>query len=67
MTRPAFIASVCIVIAGIAAITTAVLIRGESAATPQMSDEQRATREKFFGSGKALPPIEKGQEMRPKW
>nr|WP_245206651.1 MULTISPECIES: entry exclusion protein TrbK [unclassified Rhizobium] len=53
--------------AGIAAITTVVLMRRESASTPQMSEEQRETREKFFGSGKPLPPIEKGQEMRPKW
>jgi len=67
VTRPALIASACIVIAGIAAITTVVLIRGESSAAPQMSEEQRATREKFFGTGKALPPIEKGQEMRPRW
>ncbi|MBO9127681.1 MULTISPECIES: entry exclusion protein TrbK [unclassified Rhizobium] len=67
MTRPALIASVCIVMAGIAAITTVVLMRRESASTPQMSEEQRETREKFFGSGKPLPPIEKGQEMRPKW
>ena len=67
VTRPALIASACIVIAGVAAITFVVLVREESAVTPQMSDEQRATREKFFGSGKPLPPIEKGQEMRPKW
>ncbi|MBW9116367.1 entry exclusion protein TrbK [Rhizobium cauense] len=67
MTRPALIASVCIVIAGIAAITAVVLMRGESSAPPQLSEEQRATREKFFGTSKALPPIEKGQEMRPRW
>ncbi len=67
MTRPLLIASVCIVIKGIAAITTVVLTRGESSAGSQMSEEQRATREKFFSSGKPLPPIEKGQEMRPKW
>ena len=67
MTRPVLIASVCIVVAGIAAIITVVLMRGESSAASQMSEEQRATREKFFGSGKALPPIAKGQEMRPKW
>lgn len=67
MTRPVLTASVCIVIAGIAAITTVVLMRGESSAVSQMSEEQRATREKFFGSDKPLLPIEKGQEMRPKW
>ncbi|UFX13007.1 entry exclusion protein TrbK [Sinorhizobium meliloti] len=67
MTRPVLIASVCIMIAEIAAVTTVVLVRGESCAAPQMSEEQRATREKFFGTGKAPPPIEKGQEMRPRW
>ncbi|RVL91015.1 MULTISPECIES: entry exclusion protein TrbK [Sinorhizobium] len=67
MTRPVLIASVCIMIAEIAAVTTVVLVRGESSAAPQMSEEQRATREKFFGTGKAPPPIEKGQEMRPRW
>ena len=67
MTRPALIAFVLTVVAGIAAITTVALVRGESSAAPQMSEEQRETREKFFGTGKAQPPIEKGQEMRPKW
>ncbi len=67
MSRPALIVTVCLVVAGIAAITTVVLTREESSAAPHMSEEQRATREKFFGSGKALPPIEKGQEMRPRW
>lgn len=32
-----------------------------------MSEEQRITREKFFGTAKELPPIEEGQEMRPRW
>jgi Ti type entry exclusion protein TrbK len=55
------------VLAGIAVATTVVLVRDESVAKPQMSEAQRATREKFFGTGKALAPIEKGQEMRPRW
>jgi Ti type entry exclusion protein TrbK len=66
VTRPVLIASVCVVITVIA-VTSVVLVRGESSAAPQMSEEQRAKREKFFGTGKALPPIEKGQEMRPRW
>ncbi len=66
MTRPTLIVSVCIVVTGIAAITTVVLVRAESSGAPHMSEEQRETREKFFGT-KPLPPIEKGQEMRPKW
>lgn len=67
MTRSVLIASLCAVLAGIAVVTTVVLVRDESVAKPQMSEEQRATREKFFGTGNALPPIEKGQEMRPRW
>ncbi|MGV2103201.1 entry exclusion protein TrbK [Rhizobium sp. 21-4511-3d] len=66
MTRPLLIACVCIVVAGAAAITI-VVTRGESSVASQMSEEQRATREKFFGTGKTIPPIQKGQEMRPKW
>lgn len=67
MTRSVLIISVCAAIAGIAGITTIFFLRAEGAAAPRMSEEQRATREKFFGTGKALPPIEKGQEMRPRW
>ncbi len=67
MTRPALIVSLCILVAGMAAITTVVLVRGDSSAAPNMSEKQRETREKFFGTSKPLAPIEKGQEMRPKW
>lgn len=44
MTRPALIASVRKVIAGIAAITTVTLMRGESALGPRVTDERRVTR-----------------------
>ncbi|WP_434730705.1 entry exclusion protein TrbK [Rhizobium binae] len=67
MSRSVLIVSVCVVIVGMAAVATVVLVRGESSASPQMSEEQRATREKFFGTGKELPPVEKGQELRPRW
>ncbi|ARS66158.1 entry exclusion protein TrbK [Sinorhizobium meliloti] len=67
MSRSFLIVCVCVVIAGMAAVATVVLVRGESSVSPEMSEEQRATREKFFGTGKELPPIEKGQEMRPRW
>jgi Ti type entry exclusion protein TrbK len=61
------IVSVCAAIASAAAITTVFLVRDESKAAPQMSVEQRATREKFFGTAKEPAAIEKGQEMRPRW
>lgn len=67
MSRSVLIVSVCVVIVGMAAITTVLLVWGEGSASPQMSEEQRASREKFFGTGKEPPPIEKGQEMRPRW
>ncbi len=65
MSRPQLIVSVCVVIAGMAAAAAIISVRGENSV--QMSEEQRAIREKFFGNGKELPPIEKGQEMRPRW
>ena len=67
MSRAALIGAVCVVVAGLAVVTTLVLVRSETPAAPVISDEQRATREKFFGTNKPLPPIEKGQEMRPRW
>lgn len=67
MSRAAFIGAICVIAAGIATVTTVIFIKGETSAAPGMSQEQRETREKFFGSGKELPPIEKGQEMRPRW
>ncbi|MCD2175088.1 entry exclusion protein TrbK [Rhizobium sp. C4] len=67
MTRTVLIVSACMVIAGIATITTVVLMRDEGAAASPMTEENRAARATFFGIGKELPPIEKGQEMRPRW
>jgi Ti type entry exclusion protein TrbK len=55
------------VIAGIATITTVVLMRDEGAAASPMTEENRAARATFFGTGKELPPIVKGQEIRPRW
>ncbi|WP_342196736.1 entry exclusion protein TrbK [Rhizobium hainanense] len=57
-----------ILLAAAAASTITVLVmRSESSEPAGMSHEQRSTREKFFGADKELPPIEKGQEMRPRW
>lgn len=67
MNRSVLIISVCAAIAGIATVATVVTVRDESAAAPQMSEEERAAREKFFGVPKELHPIEKSQEMRPRW
>jgi type IV secretion system protein TrbK len=53
------------------AIALLVAAASVSAATVfiMKSDERSASKksEKFFGVKKDLPPIEKGQEMRPRW
>lgn len=66
MSRSVIIVAVLLAITAGSAIT--VLAMKIDASEPAgMSDDQRATREKFFGADKELPPIEKGQEMRPRW
>lgn len=53
------------------AIALLVAVASVSAATVfiMKSDERSASKmsEKFFSVKKDLPPIEKGQEMRPRW
>lgn len=52
----------------LAAIAAILLIADfTGTAKPALSEQQRALREKFFGSGKELPPIKDGQEMRSRW
>lgn len=55
-----------VIVVSIAALTTA-LFRSPFQLPSQEFEERRSARERFFGSGKPLPPIEKGQEMRPRW
>nr|WP_252193186.1 entry exclusion protein TrbK [Rhizobium sp. CSW-27] len=54
-------------VAAAASGATFYFVQVKTPASPEMSKEQRITREKFFGTAKELPPIEKGQEMRPRW
>jgi len=68
VTRPALIASVCNVTSEIAATTAVVLMHGESAAAPRMTNEQRATHEKSVdaaperkGSGDATKMVTHGR------
>jgi Ti type entry exclusion protein TrbK len=51
----------------LAVVTTVALIGHRNSIGHVMSEEQRSTRNKVFGTEMALPPIEKGQEMRPRW
>jgi Ti type entry exclusion protein TrbK len=49
-------------------VTTAVVVLNSGETSKHtFTEEQRAAREKVFGSSKDLPPFEKGQEMRPRW
>lgn len=66
MSRPVLIVMVLVMVAAAASATTFYFVQAD-APTTGMSDEQRITRDKFFGRAKELPPIEKGQEMRPRW
>ncbi|MBB6181812.1 entry exclusion protein TrbK [Pseudorhizobium flavum] len=67
MSRAVMIVSVLAIVAAAASAATFYLVQMNVPASPEMSEEQRNTREKFFGTAKELPPIEKGQEMRPRW
>lgn len=66
MSRTVVIVMVLVMVAAAASATTIYFVQANAPATG-MREEQRATREKFFGTAKELPPIEKGQEMRPRW
>jgi len=66
VSRPVIIVAVLLAIAAGSTITV-LAMKAETAGAEGMSDDQRATREKFFGADKELLPIEKGQEMRPRW
>lgn len=67
MSRTVLIVVALVVAAVSVSATTVFVLRSNANAIPKMSEEQRRAREKFFGSNKELPPIEKGQEMRPRW
>ena len=67
MSRPVLVAVVLAIVTAAASGTAFYLVQVNALASSQMSEEQRITREKFFGTAKELPPIEKGQEMRPRW
>ncbi len=67
VSRAVLIVVALLVIAATATATTILFINSKASGTPQVSEEQRLTRERFFGSNRELPPIQKGQEMRPRW
>lgn len=67
MSRPILIVLVLATVAAAASGATFYLVKVNAPPSREMSEEQRITRKKFFGTSKERPPIEKGQEMRPRW
>ncbi|PSS59963.1 entry exclusion protein TrbK [Ensifer sp. NM-2] len=66
MSRATVIALV-ISFAAVSSAATALIINFRDTGKPALTEEQRAPREKFFGTDKALPPTKDGQEKRPRW
>ncbi|ULJ74519.1 entry exclusion protein TrbK [Rhizobium gallicum] len=54
-------------VAAVSAAAAMLSVNSRDSGKPALPEEQRAAREKFFGSGKELPAIKHGQEMRPTW
>ncbi|MGR9433079.1 entry exclusion protein TrbK [Rhizobium leguminosarum] len=66
MSRSVLIA-LLLAIAAASSAATVLIVNSRNTGIPALTEEQRAFREKFFGSDKDLPPIKEGQEMRPRW
>ncbi|MBY3522828.1 entry exclusion protein TrbK [Rhizobium laguerreae] len=66
MSRPVLIA-LRLAVAAASSAMTVLIVNSRNTGTSAFTEEQRAVREKFFGSDKELPPIKEGQEMRPRW
>jgi Ti type entry exclusion protein TrbK len=66
VSRTVIIVAVLLAITAGSAITV-LAMKTDTPGPAGMSDDQRAARERFLGADKELPPIEKGQEMRPRW
>ncbi len=63
----AVIIALFVFVAALSSAATVLVINIRENGKPTLTEEQRAVREKFFGSNKELPPIKDGQEMRPRW
>lgn len=62
-----FLIVLLLAVAAVSSAATVLIVNSRDGGKPALTEEQRAVREKFFGSDKELPPIKDGQEMRPKW
>ncbi len=67
MSRSVLIVTALVILAAAASATTFYFFQANTPASSKMSEKQRVAREKFFGTAKELLPIERGQEMRPRW
>jgi type IV secretion system protein TrbK len=54
-------------VAAASSAVTVLIVNSPNTGIPALTEEQRAVREKLFGSDKDLPPIKESQEMRPRW
>ncbi|ATU95402.1 entry exclusion protein TrbK [Phyllobacterium zundukense] len=66
MNRTVIIAFL-VLVAAVSSLAATLITNSRASGKPALTEEQGAAREKFFGSGKELPPIKDGQEMRPRW
>ncbi|MBY5579115.1 entry exclusion protein TrbK [Rhizobium leguminosarum] len=66
MSRSVLIA-LLLAVAAASSAATVLILNSRNTGIAALTEEQRAVREKFFGSDKDLPPIKEGQEMRPRW
>ena len=67
MSHPILIIVVVVFVAAAATGATFLFARANAPETSQISGEERLISKKFFGTYEELPPIDKGQEMRPRW
>lgn len=66
MSRSVLIA-LLLALAAASSAATVLIVNSRNAGEPALTEQFRTVREKLFGSGKQLPPIKDGQEMRPRW
>ncbi|MDH4440754.1 MAG: entry exclusion protein TrbK [Rhizobium sp.] len=66
MSRAVLIA-LLLAVGAASSAATVLIVNSRNTRIPALSEDQRATREKFLGSDKELPPIEEGQEVLPRW
>ena len=60
MNRLAIIVAAIMIVAAVSALMTVLIVPVGKGNTLTMSDQQKAAREKLFGSGKNLPPMRQG-------